>query len=48
MSRNIQVPDYRSPTLEACEMHSMSMEFITYPWMKLFLVMKKKNIVMRI
>lgn len=36
MSRNIQVPDYRSPTLEACEMHSMSMEFITYPWMKLF------------
>lgn len=36
MSRNIQVPDYRSPTLEACEMHSMSMEFITYPWMSLF------------
>lgn len=36
MSRNIQVPDYRSPTLEACEMHSMSMEFITYPWMNLF------------
>ncbi len=36
MSRNIVVPDYRSPTLEACEMHSMSMEFLTYPWMKLF------------
>ena len=36
MSRNIEVPDYRSPTLEACEMHSMSMEFITYPWMNLF------------
>ena len=36
MSRNINVPDYRSPTLEACEMHSMSMEFITYPWMNLF------------
>ena len=36
MSRNIEVPDYRSPTLEACEMHSMSMEFITYPWMHLF------------
>ena len=36
MSRNINVPDYRSPTLEACEMHSMSMEFLTYPWMNLF------------
>lgn len=36
MSRNIAVPDYRSPTLEACEMHSMSMEFLTYPWMNLF------------
>ncbi len=36
MSRNIEVPDYRSPTLEACEMHSMSMEFLTYPWMNLF------------
>ncbi len=36
MSRNIACPDYRSPTLEACEMHSMSMEFITYPWMENF------------
>ena len=36
MSRNITCPDYRSPTLEACEIHSMSMEFITYPWMELF------------
>ena len=36
MSRNISIPDYRSPTLEACEMHSMSMEFLTYPWMELF------------
>ena len=36
MSRNIGCPDYRSPTLEACEMHSMSMEFITYPWMENF------------
>lgn len=24
------------PTLEACEIHSMSMEFLTYPWMKDF------------
>lgn len=36
MSRNIKCPNYRSPTLEACEIHSMSMEFITYPWMSLF------------
>lgn len=36
MSRKISVPEYRSPTLEACEMHSMSMEFLTYPWMGLF------------
>jgi M3 family oligoendopeptidase len=36
MSRNISCPDYRSPTLEACEIHSMSMEFITHPWMDLF------------
>lgn len=36
MSRNIRCPDYRSPTLEACEIHSMSMEFITYDWMNLF------------
>jgi M3 family oligoendopeptidase len=35
-SRNISVPDYRSPTMEACEIHSMSMELITYPWMDKF------------
>lgn len=36
MSRNIKCPSYRSPTLEACEMHSMSMEFLTHPWMEYF------------
>ena len=36
MSRNIKCPDYHMPTNEACEIHSMSMEFITYPWMNLF------------
>ena len=35
-SRNFAVPEYTSPTLEACEIHSMSMEFITWPWMNLF------------
>ncbi|MCK5731596.1 MAG: M3 family oligoendopeptidase, partial [Tenericutes bacterium] len=34
-SRNL-IPPYRWPTLEACEIHSMSMEFITWPWMKDF------------
>ena len=36
LSRDIEVPEYMSPTLEACEIHSMSMEFITWPWMELF------------
>ncbi|MCK4552421.1 MAG: M3 family oligoendopeptidase [Tenericutes bacterium] len=34
-SRNL-IPPYRWPTYEACEIHSMSMEFITWPWMKDF------------
>ena len=36
LSRDFQVPEYNFPTLEACEIHSMSMEFITWPWMELF------------
>lgn len=35
-SRNIEIDEYLSPTYEACEIHSMSMEFLTYPWMELF------------
>ena len=35
-SRNMIVPEYRWPTYEACEIHSMSMEFLTWPWMELF------------
>ncbi len=30
------IPDYTSPTIEACEVHSMSMEFLTAPWHKAF------------
>lgn len=30
------IPDYNSPTIEACEVHSMSMEFLTAPWHKDF------------
>ena len=33
---DIEVPDYRAPGYECCEMHSMSMEYLTYPWMKYF------------
>ncbi len=42
MSRNIKCPYYRSPTLEACEIHSMSMEFFAYPWMNLFFDQEEK------
>ncbi|OCA85632.1 oligoendopeptidase F [Bacillus sp. FJAT-27225] len=35
-SRHFQVPEYYWPTYEACEIHSMSMEFFTWPWMELF------------
>lgn len=35
-SRNYKVPEYTWPTYEACEIHSMSMEFIAWPWMNLF------------
>ena len=30
------IPDYTSPTIEACEIHSMSMEFLTAPWHERF------------
>ena len=35
-SRAYEVPEYNFPTYEACEIHSMSMEFFTWPWMSLF------------
>jgi len=35
-SRNQQLYEYLWPTYEACEIHSMSMEFFTWPWMQLF------------
>lgn len=36
MSRDIEMPEINFPTYESCEIHSMSMEFITWPWMELF------------
>ncbi|MEH7076101.1 M3 family oligoendopeptidase [Neobacillus drentensis] len=35
-SRQFEIPEYAWPTYEACEIHSMSMEFFTWPWMDLF------------
>lgn len=35
-SRNNEIIEYKWPTSEACEIHSMSMEFLTYPWMESF------------
>lgn len=36
MSKDFDVPEYVWPTMEAAEIHSMSMEFITWPWMDHF------------
>jgi M3 family oligoendopeptidase len=35
-SRHLTTPEYAFPTYEACEIHSMSMEFFCWPWMELF------------
>jgi len=35
-SRNMGIGEYHWPTYEACEIHSMSMEYFTWPWMNLF------------
>ncbi|PPA72239.1 M3 family oligoendopeptidase [Jeotgalibacillus proteolyticus] len=35
-SRHIEVPEYLWPTHEGAEIHSMSMEFFTWPWMEKF------------
>ncbi len=36
LARDFKISEYRSPTMESCEIHSMSMEFFTWPWMHLF------------
>lgn len=35
-SRHFDILEYHWPTLEACEIHSMSMEFFAWPWMEYF------------
>ena len=36
LSSSIKVPELMNPTLEACEIHSMSMEFFAWPYMEGF------------
>lgn len=36
MADEIEIPDVVFPTMESCEIDSMSMEFFAYPWMNLF------------
>lgn len=36
LSRWIEIPECSFPTTESCEIHSMSMEYFTWPWMDLF------------
>ena len=36
LSSNIKIPEYQNPTLESCEIHSMSMEFFAWPYMEGF------------
>ena len=35
-ARNFELMDQTSPSAEACEVHSMSMEFLAWPWLNLF------------
>ena len=36
LSGGIKIPEYRQPTMESCEIHSMSMEFFAWPYMEGF------------
>ncbi len=36
MSKDIEVSACKWPTMESCEIHSMSMEFFAHPWMESF------------
>lgn len=36
LTKDVKIPEFRSPTLEACEIHSMSMEFFAWPYMEDF------------
>lgn len=34
--QDFEIPEYMYPTYEACEIHSIGMEFLTWPWMEKF------------
>ena len=36
LTMDIKIPEFRNPTLESCEIHSMSMEFFAWPYAKGF------------
>jgi M3 family oligoendopeptidase len=36
LAKDAEIMQLTEPTMESCEIHSMSMEFFTYPWMELF------------
>ena len=36
LCKDIKIPEYREPTMETAEIHSMSMEFFAWPYMKDF------------
>lgn len=42
-STGIKIPEYQQPGMEACEIHSMSMEFIAWPWIGSFVGEDKAN-----
>lgn len=42
-ARHVALSDFHSPTIEACECHSMSMEFLTAPYHALFFGDAVKN-----
>ena len=33
LCKDFKIPEYRNPTMESCEIHSMSMEFFAWPYM---------------
>ena len=36
LAKDFKIPEYREATMESCEIHSMSMEFFAWPYMKDF------------
>ncbi len=42
LAKDIKIPEYHMPTMEACEIDSMSMEFFAEPYMDLFFEDPKK------